>query len=234
MSGHNTEFIIRSYQQGDEIKINEMFNEVFHQKRLLDHWYWKYRDNPIGSFAISVATGRDGTLAAHFAAYPLKLLLKGTEMREQTECTIYHAGDMMSRKQYRPVGFGKSSLLAKTFMHFKETYSADALFTYGFLADHSLRFGLLLLNYTMIEPVPFRTLLRKHLPTRQHPFVEKFIKGITVETVSDIDVRWTEFFVRAAPHYGSLVKRDAHYLNWRYLDRPDRAYFIVDLVGITP
>lgn len=220
-------FRIRSYHDGDEHAINAMFNEVFSQNRDMSHWYWKYRDNPHGSYAISIAAGRDGTLVAHFAAFPLKLLYYGARGHEPAEFTIYHAGDKMTRRRFRQVGFGKSSLLAKTFMHFKDTYGPDALFTYGFMAHHSLRFGLLILNYTMIEPVPFRTLAWKTAPGSKTISVRKFIKGIAVEAVSDIDETWTELFFRTAPHYGALVRRDAQYLKWRYLQRPDRTYFIV-------
>jgi len=221
-------FLVRSYRQGDDHPINEMFNEVFSQNRDMSHWYWKYRDNPYGSFCISVATGKDGVLASHFAAYPLKLCFFGEEERSNcVEYTIYHAGDKMTRRRYRRVGFGKSALLTRTFMHFRETYASAALFTYGFMTHHSLRFGLLLLGYTVIEEVPYRTLPFEKLPRRRNRFSEKFIRGITVEVVSDIDDSWTDFFSRTGKEYSALVRRDAPYLQWRYLKRPDRKYLVV-------
>lgn len=220
------DFLIRSYRDGDEVPINEMFNEVFHQKRDLSHWYWKYRDNPYGSYAVSIAAGKDETLAAHFAAFPLKLDFFDA-VHGPAEFTIYHAGDKMTRSRFRQVGFGKSSLLARTFWHFTETYAPEALFTYGFMAQHSLRFGLLILKYTMIEPAPYRSIKWKAATGGRAISIRRFIRGITVETVSDIDEAWTEFFSRMGPHYGALVRRDAPYLKWRYLQRPDRAYFII-------
>ena len=53
--------IIRSYRSGDEIKINEMFNEVFGQKRDISHWHWKYRDNPNGPSVISLAESAEAS-----------------------------------------------------------------------------------------------------------------------------------------------------------------------------
>jgi hypothetical protein len=221
-------FVIRPYRKGDEKAIIEMFNEVFNQNRDLSHWYWKYRDNPYGSFCVSVATGRNGILASHFAAYPLKIRFFGDgERTGPAEYTIYHAGDKMTRRQFRHVGFGKSALLARTFMHFRETFASSAFFTYGFMTHHSLRFGLLLLGYTVIEEVPYRTVPLEKLPDRRSRLAERYLRGITVEIVSDVDDSWTDFFSRTGEHYSALVRRDAPYLMWRYLSRPDRRYLVV-------
>jgi hypothetical protein len=221
-------FVVRAYQEGDEYHINAMFNEVFSQSRDMSHWYWKYRDNPYGSFCISVAVGPEGVFASHFAAYPLKLCFLGEAERGHcVEQIIYHAGDKMTRRRFRRVGLGKSALLARTFMHFRETFAPAALFTYGFMTHHSLRFGLLLLGYTVIEEVPYRTLALDKFPRVNDGFLRKFVRGITAEAVSDIDETWTEFFLRAARHYKTLIRRDAAYLRWRYLKRPDKKYFIV-------
>jgi hypothetical protein len=224
------DFVIRPYRDGDEIMINEMFNEVFGQKRELNHWYWKYRNNPQGSSIISLALTSDGILAAHYAAYPLKLHYSLSEKDEPNKFIIYHAGDKMTRRQFRSVGFGKRALLSRTYTHFKDTATQpNTLYKFGFMAHHSLRFGLLFFNYTIIEPVPFRTLAWENLSQHRYPFVEKFLKGITVEVVSEIDETWTDFFSRTALYYTVLVRRDAAYLKWRYLQRPDRKYLIIAL-----
>lgn len=219
--------IIRSYVVGDEVAINEMFNEVFRQQRDLSHWYWKYRDNPAGAPIISLAYS-SGVLAAHFAAYPLKSFFPLAKDDRSGEYTIYHAGDKMTRRRFRAAGFGKNALLTRTYLHFMNTGTQpDTIFKYGFMASHSLRFGLLFLNYTVIESVAYRTLAWKDVPGRQNPFVEKYLKGIKIEVASDIDETWSDFFYRNSSHYGALVKRDASYLKWRYLRRPDRKYLIV-------
>lgn len=220
-------FAIRPYHAGDELMINEMFNEVFAQKRELPHWYWKYRDNPQGTSIISLALSPDGVLAAHYAAYPLKLWLYQGKSSKPRTATIYHAGDKMTRRQFRSVGFGKSALLSRTYNHFKDTATEpNTLYKFGFMTHHSLRFGLLFFGYTTIEPVPFRTLTWENLSQRQNTFVEQILKGIRVEEVSEIDDTWTDFFYSTAPHYAALVKRDSAYLKWRYTQRPDRKYLI--------
>lgn len=223
----NINYIIRSYRRGDEIKITEMFNEVFQQNRDLSHWRWKYQDNPNGPSVISLAESSEGIFAAHFGEYPLKLCYFPAGPGPE-ESTIYQAGDKMTRRQFRSAGFGKSSLLARTFQHHaKAAKQPNTAFTFGFLTHHSLRFGLLLLNYKLIEPVPYRRLDWNRLSETRMPFYRKLLKQIRAEQVSGVDETWTEFFSLVAPDYTYLVKRDAAYITWRYLQRPDRKYLVV-------
>jgi hypothetical protein len=220
-------FIIRGYHHGDEHKILEMFNEVFHQNRELSHWYWKYRDNPYGSYFISIAETPERILAAHYAGYPVKLYFCLSDNRRPTESLSYQLGDKMTRKNFRAAGFGKSAVLAKTFNHFKETYASEKVpFAYGFLTYHSLQFGLLFLDYIKIEPVPYRKANMDLLNNVKNKRFKKIISQIKVEEVSVVDETWSEFFNNVAPHYKYLVKREASYLRWRYLQRPDRKYLI--------
>lgn len=218
-------FKIRAYCKGDEDAINEMFNEVFNQNRELSAWYWKYRDNPYGSYIISLALAQTGVIAAHYGGYPVKVCFYAGTTALPPEFITYHLGDKMTRRQFRTVGFGKSSLLARTFRHFKDTHAKDIPFGYGFGTHHSLRFGLRFLNYADIEPVTYRRLNLMCMPG---------VNGlpesdITVAEVSAVDETWTEFFDNAAPNYGCLIKRDATYIRWRYLQRPDRKYLILSL-----
>lgn len=220
------EFIIRPYRPGDEFKINEMFNEVFHRDRSIEHWYWKYRDNPYGSGRIALAIAPDGTLAAHYGGYPLKLFLA----TDKKEFTVYHLGDKMTRRIYRGVGIGKNSLLSLTFRAFQDNFARDALFGYGFGTHHSLRFGLMFLNYIDFEPVSFwRLPIERLLKGKGVSFLRQLFSLRRLKQVKEIDVQWDEFFYTVAPSYRLLIKRDSQYLNWRYLRRPDRQYLILSV-----
>ena len=39
-------FTIRVYKEGDDKPANDLFNLVFNQKRPIEIWNWKFRDNP--------------------------------------------------------------------------------------------------------------------------------------------------------------------------------------------
>ena len=222
-------FAVRSYCPGDEYEIIEMFNEVFNQSRDISHWYWKYRDNPYGSYRISLAVSEDETLAAHYAGYPVKIYSTVTA-NKPVEISTYQLGDKMTRKAYRSKGFGKSSLIARTYKHFVESHTKETVpFCYGFAAHHSLRFGVTVLGYADVEPVPYRRISLSRLKSLSGNRFKKIFSPVRVSEVSSISAEWTDFFLSVAPHYKYLVKRDAPYLNWRYIRRPDKKYLIFSI-----
>jgi len=222
-------FTIRKYSPRDENKIIEMFNMVFNQKRDLAHWYWKYRDNPYGSYRISLAISEEGILAAHYAGYPVKIYSVITPDKP-VEIDTYQLGDKMTSKAYRSVGFGKSALISRAYSHFKESYMNDAVpFCYGFAANHSLRFGVTVLQYADIEPVPYRRISLDRFKRSALNGLIKIFSRIKVEEMSSIGTQWTDFFYSVAANYHCLVKRDAPYLTWRYIQRPDRKYLILSV-----
>jgi hypothetical protein len=220
-------FDIRLYRHGDEGKITEMFNEVFSQHRQLDHWYWKYRDNPYGSYYISLAVADDGKPAAHYGGYPVRIFTSVLPALGLHGFKTLQLGDKMTRKQFRSCGVGRTSLLARTFALFRRVF-VDELgipFVYGFTTHHSKRLGLLFFNYADVEPVPYRRLCLE-TPWKKPGLVKRLFLP-AVEEVSGIDDTWTDFFKRVAPSYECLVERDAGYLQWRYLKRPDKKYFMI-------
>ena len=224
-------FIFRSYRPGDEVLINELFREVFNQPRGLDQWYWKYRDNPYGSYIIMLSTTSDGVIAAHYAGYPVKVTCCPAGLSELKEFTTYQLGDKMTRRHFRNIGFGKTSLIAKTYTHFKTAHKKpDIPFAYGFAANHSYRLGKLVLGYRDIEPVSYHRLDLLNLRELKRRRLKRFLSGISIENVTDVNKKWSDFFRSVAPFYKCLVKRDETYLRWRYLQRPDREYSIIALM----
>jgi hypothetical protein len=223
--------VVRSYREGDEYAINEMFNEVFGQTRDLSHWYWRYRDNPWGSHIISISEAADGTPAAHYAGTPMRVYSSFSGEKAPSEFTVYHIGDKMTRRRFRGIGRGKSSVLAKTVEHFCATYCRGQIpFYYGFLTHHSLRFGLLFLDYKTIEPVPRRFTGIGELQGTYRRSLGDVLASVTVCETREVDERWSDFFEEAAPYYGYLVRRDHRYLRWRYLNRPDREYLFLTVM----
>lgn len=212
---------IRGYHHGDEHKILEMFNEVFHQNRELSHWYWKYRDNPYGSYFISIAETPERILAAHYAGYPVPIVY--CYGSGQYEAFAYHMGDKMTRKKYRALGFGKNSILIQTAEHFYSTFPNEKTsFSYGFVTASSRKLGLLFLKYKTIEPIQYRVL---EISNKKEvlSFVSR-VKGLRVLKESSIDSEWDDFFKSVVDDYHFLIKRDTQYLKWRYLLRPDKTY----------
>ncbi|WP_045215341.1 GNAT family N-acetyltransferase [Desulfonatronovibrio magnus] len=221
-------FKVRNYQNGDEHKILEMFNEVFNQNRSINHWYWKYRDHPGGGGAISMAVAEGGRIAAHYGGYPVDITnFAGEDF--PAEFRTFHLGDKMSRPEFRGAGFRKKTPLARAFYHFRKTHAADVFFGYGFGTGHSLRIGKLLFNYMDVEPVAYR--IMDFMAYRQN-ILRKLKRSFTrfsIEEVHEVDESWTDFFYRVGPHYNALTTRNAEYIRWRYLERPDKKYLLIGI-----
>lgn len=220
------DYAIRGYEPGDEAHILELFARAFHQRRDLAHWAWKYRDSPYGSLRISVAVDGEGRAVAHYAGYPVPFSRASAAGRQTV--TAHQIGDTMTLPQARGVGRRSTSLLARTARDFYERFCAGQVaFNYGFNEGGIQTFSLRLLNAERVESVPFRVRELAAGPLPAPGRWRRWVNGLAVETVEAVDDTWDAFFRDVAPAYAFLVERDARYVRWRYLQRPDVPYLVL-------
>ena len=219
-------FAIRGYREGDEAAILAMFATSFGAQRSEEHWRWKFRDDPYGSLRITVVLDRDGSLAAHYAGYPVRFVFPS---RTAGEIGAMQIGDTMTSKAVRASGLGKTSVLARMVDDFYERHCVGQLsFNYGFNTGHIRKLGERYLSYRYLSDVtvwqrPLRD--RRRRPRR---LLARAL-GYRARAVTATGPEWDGFFARVAPRYGLLVQRDARYLNWRYLGCPDRVHTLVEV-----
>jgi hypothetical protein len=69
---------VRSYADGDERLILAGFNRVFGQARSLEHWTWKFKENPYRKAVMAaLAFDSKGSVVGHYSLIPLKLNISG-------------------------------------------------------------------------------------------------------------------------------------------------------------
>ncbi|HEV8661277.1 MAG TPA: GNAT family N-acetyltransferase [Thermoanaerobaculia bacterium] len=215
-------FTIRRYQRGDETAILDLFNRSFHQARSLEHWRWKYEDDPYGGERISVAFQSGGALVGHYAGYPVAF------QRDGSPLVAHQIGDTMTDRSVRHIGRGPTSVLGQTALHFYETFcESQVAFNYGFNVDNIQKFSLRFLRSDRVESVAYRYRDLRTTPLPRLGRLERYRRGIRLELVDETSTEWDELFNRIAAHYGFLARRDARYVKWRYLSRPDLTYIIV-------
>lgn len=215
-------YVLRSYRAGDENTILELFPSCFHVDRGLDHWRWKYVDNPWGHHHISVAMSPDGRLATHYAGYPVPFWYRGAQGEGRT-FTALQMGDTMTNSAFREVGRGRSGLLARTVRHFFAIHRGGPFgFFYGFNTGGIQRFCQWFIGGTQVQPVDYWTL---DLDAMAPEALEQ--RSYLVDRVGAVDGSWSRLFQRVAPEMGLLVARDARWLEWRYLRCPDVDYTLV-------
>jgi hypothetical protein len=209
-------FIIRRFEAGDERAILELFARSFHAPRSIDHWRWKFEHDPWGGRRISLAFEPDGRLVAQYASYPVPV-----HHHQRGALLAHQIGDTMTDVSVRAIGRGPSSVLGRTAGHFYETFCREQVaFNYGFNVANIQKFSLRFLNSARVEDVPYRVRDLRRRPFAPMSRWSRLARGYTLELVSQTTAEWDSLFERVSVDYGFLVRRDARYVQWRYLECP--------------
>ncbi|HZN40694.1 MAG TPA: hypothetical protein VFD82_17955 [Planctomycetota bacterium] len=210
------ELEIRPYRPGDESAILATFNHVFrevcgpsYRDRTLQRWQWAYLQNPVGH-RISLAIAKDGTVASQYAGIPM---LVDTPFGEQR---FVHCVDSMTHPGWRS-GLRNRSLFVETCLPFWDhsIRIGDALF-YGFPVDAAYRIGQRYLKYVLMCNIDY--LIRdRELAPLQPP------ANVAVERVAAVPPDVGVLYEQVRSEKRCLVRRDHRYLQWRYVENPERA-----------
>ena len=212
---------IRGYREHDEDRILPMFQDIFDNPRTVEHWNWKYRNNPNGSHHIVVALSESGQLAAHFAGYPVRFFSADT----QSDIPSIQGGDTMTHPAFRGSGRGPTSLLSRTAAYFYDKFcSGKVPFIYGFNTGTIRKFGERFLQYEYLPNVPCHVRDVNSGGGNWVKSVFRHLKGVTVRQIHEVGPEFDDFFSKVCSYYSLLVKRDSRYLRWRYLNCPDRQH----------
>jgi len=216
-------FTTRAYRDGDERAILDLFARSFpHAPRSLEHFRWKYRENPFGNEHISLTFDEDERLVGHYAGYvvPYRVL--------DRDVIAHQIGDTMTDVSVRHVGRGPTSILGCTALHFYENFcQGNVAFNYGFNVANIQKFSLRFLRSDRAEPVTYRVRDLRARPLAPLSRFQRWLAGYQLELVRDVDAEWDAFFERVARDHRFLVRRDARYVRWRYLQHPDVRYHVV-------
>lgn len=209
---------VRAYREGDESAILDLFARSFpHAPRSLEHFVWKYRNNPSGNEHISVAFD-DARLIGHYSGYPVSFHAYGRDV------LAHQIGDTMTDVSVRHIGRGPSSVLGRTALHFYDRFcERNVAFNYGFNVANIQKFSLRFLRSDRVEPVTFR--VARPLPPIGR--AERWLRGYSVELVRETSPEWDAFFERVGGAYRFCVRRNAEYVRWRYLACPDVSYSVI-------
>jgi hypothetical protein len=213
-------FLVRAYRPGDEDAILDLFARSFHLPLAPEAWRWRYENNPAGGKRISLAFEND-RLVAHYAGYPVEFELDGARIEAN------QIGDTMTDPSVRQVGRGPTSILARTATHFYDSFcEGHVAFNYGFNVSNIQKFSMRFLRAERVAPVTYRVRDLRLRPLAKLSRTERWGRGISLEVLTSIGAEFDALFQRAARHYTFLVRRDARYLQWRYLAAPTRYHLV--------
>lgn len=197
-------------------------------------WDWQHRRNPsnrTGEPGIWVA--REGpTVVGHYHTMPVRLSLKGLEVDGAW-------GDDAILAPEREQGLGEA-LLRTWDRH------SGAVMALGLSAESRELFDRMQWPESHVVPCLVKPLTRRavrlpNLPTPinrllsglLYPFVQIVSRSRPLraecEPVRRFDASFTALWERLAPKFDLAVRRDAAYLNWRYIETPHVRYRVVAL-----
>ena len=215
-------FRVRAHHEGDEEAILDLFTPSFHTARSVDHWRWKFLHNPWGQRRITVAWSPEGELAAHYAGYPV-IWRHAAGSGAATDLEALQVGDTMTHPRFRSVGRGPTSLLVRCVRHFYASYCEERVaFNFGFNTGNIRKFSLRFVRAQILEPVAYWRLGIGSLPNGPSSGSDRYrVRSVGIAELDRRSDSFDRFFDRAAPAYGTLVRRHADWLRWRYLQCPD-------------
>ncbi len=217
---------IRSYREGDENQILDLFNRVFSPPRTMAHWRWKFTDNPYGAHHIALAVGNNDGPAANFCGYPVLIYDK----HKSGEFMSQQLGDTMTNPDFRRMGFGKTNILTRTAHYYYDNYCLGRVpFSFGFNTGKIRKFGERFLEFTYLPDIPYHVLDISRIKDSNSftAFIsDRMLRGFTVEEVLSVTEEYDALFKYVRDDYVMLTVRNSRYLKWRYLECPDNRHRI--------
>ena len=207
-------WIIRPYRSGDETAILNLFQRVFGVKRSLEHWRWKFLDNPAG-FYVRVAETPSGELIGHYGTLPV-LMKWGDRNLILTQIVDVMVDARVRLGLKRPGLFAMLSECSIASIGSPGRASGG----YGFPTPEHLRIGQRVSGYVSLHPVQA---LVKDLNDGAGKRVQRTWL-VTVEEVTRFGAETDRLWQRCRQALSVAIIRDARYMNWRYVDCSDVTY----------
>jgi GNAT superfamily N-acetyltransferase len=226
------------YRSEDRRAVDTLYRRVFgHDMADANQlrWAWQYTRNPaIPADGLQIWLAREGpTIIGQYAAMPVRLWVKGQEILGSWGM------DVMVAPERQRQGVGE--MLFKAWDH-----HVEASFGLGLSEPSRRLFGKL--RWPTPTPVPclMKPLTRRAFRRPRWPMpINRLVSAVTypyvrfvartrplgaqVEPIRHFDDRFTELWERLKPAFHLAVRRDASYLNWKYVQPPHIRYSIVAL-----
>lgn len=237
MANHDEDRFTIDHPQGDELlrRVSALFAMNGNPKSI-DHLKWQYLRNPGGGGYTAIAVNAEGKDAAAYSLFKVNVKMGDSVV---TGCQSL---DTLTGKEFR--GKGLFSLLAKDVN--KQCDIDGVSFIYGFPNDKSAPGFFNKLEWQSLGYPPFliyvnnlgygfkglKFFFQNYLSSTYSSLMTGFRLSahdlraeFGDEFIAQYDVLWKKF----ATTLKNSIARDAEYLRWRYLERPNSRYSFVSV-----
>jgi hypothetical protein len=236
----------RLYENGDEQGVVDLLDDVFNgwpkfdlPVSPLDHWKWKYLDNPYGSI---VALGCDTNKIIQCRHIIFKQIKVGN-----THYKTSIAVDLALHQDYRGTGeYGRLTRFKETieesynlkFRTFIQSHpkliakdKAEGTPRFPHTVNESLRIRDPDLHFNRknqtINKLGFKSLAAYNQAKNIiKPITSKTADNVSITKIKEFDDRVNDFWNRVKEYFKFIFVRDKQYLNWRYCDPRGGVYAV--------
>lgn len=199
--------MIRSYTSGDETGINDLFESVFHKKRSIEQWQWKFQTLSSHSPIIIVAE-EDQQIVGHAAC----LLFDGVDVNG-SPILIGERVDIMVHPDYQGRGIYKQ--IVKELI--SECERQNVAYLYGFPAEQAKNIFMDIAQATDLGNI------NRYVSLNLPALLQKRSPHRLMKTLSEIELTNMEQMVE---HNQIHVKRTKSFLINRFIRHPFLDYYV--------
>ena len=234
------EFQVQKYLPGDETSIVELLQLVFNgwpkldlSCTPLDHWKWKYEDNPLSTLKIITTINRDNNIVGCYHGVDLNVKV-GEDV-----LPFNNGADVAVHPHYRRMGiYNKMNaaisllrwtagtkiifwttgnpILKKSLVKPGRRAFPQEVVHFIRIRDVDLHFKMSPSDNAWIKKVGYR--IMNFIDNFSHVRSLSSIEKVKIKSVSTFDDRVNLFWDKIAGKYSFIVERRQDYLNWRYCD----------------
>lgn len=206
---------IRPYQEGDELGVvilDDLLELHPWNRRNLENWRWKFKgENPAGD-SLNYVAEFEGELVSYFAVIPMRYWINEEKIRGS------HSIAMMVKPEWQNRGLIK--YVADQLL--REVDNQNISFTYGFPNDNAYELHVKHLGYSDIS---MQVSFEKIMPLDIEVNLNHFSSTLKFQQIESFDEAADHLWEEAKEYFKVIVIRNANFLNWRYIARPDVPYF---------
>lgn len=242
-------FVVRPYRQGDEEEVIRLLDMVFKgwphfdlTCSPLDHWRWKFEENPLEKISIVVSECDNGIIGcAHLTPQNIKIGSKNL-LCFQTVDTAVHP-DFRRMGLFNKMNVRRQELLVRANANLVYAISGNPI-----LLKTAMKLGWIRFPRPIVELVRIHD-VKLHLKMRptENALIKRWgylllnalsrvrniftrtpgiTSGLRLEDVDRFDDRIEMFWEEVKDAYSFIHVRDREYLNWRYCDSRGGDYVV--------
>jgi GNAT superfamily N-acetyltransferase len=228
--------IVDQYRPEDRPEVNALFRRVFGDSAAdasAARWDWQYRQNPNARTPQIWIARDEGRIVGQYATMPVRLRIKGEEIDGSWGMDVMVAPE----RQRKGVG----EILFRTWDRHTGASLGMGLSTSSHQLFRKLRWPDVGPVPCLVKPISPRAFARTHQPSLVNGLVSLAARPLVVvlrsrraanpavRPIREFDARFTDLWERVSSKFSFAVRRDADYLQWKYIALPYIRYNVVAL-----